>query len=120
MIHELLSVGSENARTGRELAEVLQCKPRMITKQIERERRNGHPICASSNGENAGYYLPAGTADLERYCRRLAGRTKEMAKTLRALSDILERNKKKELADAGTDHSLIGKGAPVSPDNLRG
>lgn len=89
MIHELLDYGRENARTGRELAEVLQCDIRQITGQIEKERREGRPICAAM-GENPGYYLAADDAELSDYCDRLKGRAVELFKTRQALIKILQ------------------------------
>lgn len=56
MIHELLAEGRENARTGRELAQFFDCNIRDITEQVERERREGQPICVAT-GENPGYYI---------------------------------------------------------------
>lgn len=88
MIHELLDYGRENARTGRELAQVLNCDIRQITGQIEKERREGRPICAAM-GENPGYYLAADDDELQDYCDRLKGRAVELFKTRQALIKIL-------------------------------
>ena len=90
MIHELLSEGRENARTGRELARFFKCDIRAITEQIEAERRDGFPICAAS-GENPGYYLPADAEELSQYCDRLKGRAVELFKTRQALIRVLRR-----------------------------
>lgn len=89
MVHELLSEGRDNARTGRELAQVLNCSIRDLTEQIERERRQGQPICAAS-GENPGYYLAADAEELENYCDRLKGRAIELFKTRQALVRVLQ------------------------------
>lgn len=88
MIHELLAEGRENARTGRELAQIFACNIRDITEQVERERREGRPICAAS-GENPGYYLAADADELETYCNRLKGRAMELFKTRKALVNKL-------------------------------
>lgn len=88
MIHELLSAGRENAIPGRDLAEIMKCDIREITSQIEKERRDGHPICAAS-GENPGYYLAADAEELENYCERLKGRAVELFKTRQSLVNIL-------------------------------
>ncbi len=88
MIRELLDTGRENARTGRELANILQCDIRQVTIQIERERREGWPICAAM-GENPGYYLPADSEELEDYCDRLKGRAVELFKTRQSLIKTL-------------------------------
>ena len=90
MIHELLFHGSENARTGRELAEIYGCNIREITQQVERERREGWPICAGS-GEVPGYYLAADAEELDKYCNRLKGRAIELFKTRQALIKTLAR-----------------------------
>ena len=103
MIYELLAEGQENARTGRELAEVLNCNIREITQQIEAERRQGRPICAAS-GEKPGYYLPASPEELEHYCKRLKSRAIELFKTRQALIQVLKgiRDNAAEGAENGT------------------
>lgn len=88
MIHELLAEGRENARTGRELAQFFDCNIRDITEQVERERREGQPICAAT-GENPGYYLATDADELETYCNRLKGRAIELFKTRQALINTL-------------------------------
>ena len=88
MIHELLAEGRENARTGRELAQFFDCNIRDITDQVERERREGQPICAAT-GDNPGYYLAATPEELETYCNRLKGRAIELFKTRQALINTL-------------------------------
>lgn len=88
MIHELLTEGRENARTGRELADTLNCTAREITAQIERERREGWPICAAC-GKNPGYFLPENDQELEDYCNQLKARAVEVFKTRQALIRVL-------------------------------
>lgn len=88
MIHELLAEGAENARTGKELAAVCGCDIRDITAAVERERRQGQPICAAT-GENAGYYLAADADELQKYCNRLHHRAAELYKTRQALLNVL-------------------------------
>lgn len=90
MICELLAEGKENARTGRELADFYHCGIREITANIERERRAGHPICATS-GEKAGYYLAANEKELEEYCDQLKSRAIELFKTRQALIATLRK-----------------------------
>ena len=84
MIYELLTTGAENAKTGKELCKILNLKPRDITLTVERERRGGKPICASSNGHNPGYYLATTQEEMQRYCRSLLHRAGEIHKTRRA------------------------------------
>ena len=88
MIAELLSVGRENARTGKELAAVIGCDIREITAAVERERRQGQPICAAT-GENPGYYMASDAEELERYCNRLHHRAAELYRTRQALLNVL-------------------------------
>lgn len=94
MIHELLTEGRENARTGRELAAVLNLNIRDVTEAIEAERRAGFPICAAS-GDNPGYYLAATPEELERYCKALYKRGGELFKTRRALLSVLKQLQEK-------------------------
>lgn len=89
MIAELLTAGIENAITGRALARVLDCDMRTITAQIERERRNGAPICAKSRGKTRGYYLAADQSELNEYCNALQHRAGQLFKTRGALLKIL-------------------------------
>jgi len=85
MVTEYLKTGAENAQTGRELARLLHCDPREITRSIERERRAGAPIVSSCNPENPGYYLAETAGEVQYYCRRLHQRAGEIFKTRRAL-----------------------------------
>lgn len=111
MINEILSEGRENARTGRELAKFFDCDVRTITEQIERERREGQPICASTDPERPGYYLTADPDELKSYCNRLYHRGGELFKTRRALLDTLEKllaKKEQEAAAAGGQKTIAG------------
>lgn len=83
MIHEILSEGAENAKTGRELCKALELNLRELTAIIERERRQGQPICASS-GNNPGYFLAANKEEMQRYCNALSHRAGELHKTRKA------------------------------------
>lgn len=83
MIKELLAHGAENALTGREICKLLHITMRDLTQQIERERREGAPICAST-GRRPGYYLAADRREMDRYCRSLFHRAGEIHKTRRA------------------------------------
>ncbi len=91
MIHELLAAGSHNARTGKEIAKLIGCDLRRVTIQIERERREGWPICANTLGVNAGYYLAESSFELDRYITRLGRRARELMKTKRALQKTLKK-----------------------------
>lgn len=95
MIHELLSEGAENARTGKELAAMLNLNIRDITLQIEVERREGQPICAAT-GDRPGYFLPATVDELSKYCDALKGRAIEVFKTRQALIRVLKQLQAKQ------------------------
>lgn len=86
MIQELLSAGETNAKTASQLAVVLNCEVRDVTRLVEQERRAGAPICANS----AGYYLAADKNDMRSYCNRLRKRAGEVFKTRRALLKTVE------------------------------
>ena len=90
MIFELLAEGKENARAARELSTICNKTPREITAQIEKERREGRPICAAT-GSNPGYYIPESPGELQRYCDQLKGRAIEIFKTRQALVRVLRR-----------------------------
>ena len=90
MIHELLCIGRDNPTTGKDLAASLNCGIRDITQQIERERREGRPICATT-GDNPGYFLAANEEELLQYCNRLKSRAIELFKTRQALLLELKR-----------------------------
>ena len=95
MICELLFEGKENARTGKDLALYLGVDVRQITEQIERERRSGKPICATTDAKRPGYYLPATDKELAEYCASIARRATELDKTRRALVNVLDQTARK-------------------------
>lgn len=99
MVYEILDTGSKNAKPGRVIAEQLQCGIRDVTEQIERERRQGQPICASSRKGQAGYFLAETPEELQHYCSRLYKRGGELFKTRRALLRVLEQLQEEQLAE---------------------
>lgn len=90
MIFELLDTGEQNARTARELAMLTGTNRRSISILVERERRAGKPICATSDSKTPGYYIPATREDMERYCSRLQHRAGEIFKTRAACLTTLD------------------------------
>lgn len=82
-VTEILSEGSDNARTGRELCNALNVNARELTIAIERERRAGAPICANTHNP-PGYYLAANKEEMRQYCNRLRHRAGEIHKTRNA------------------------------------
>ena len=101
MVFELLEHGANNARTGKELAEILDCDIRVVTRAVEIERRQGQPICANMRGDNSGYYLAQTPEELEIYCRKLYKRGGELFKTRRALLCVLTQLQKQREAEEG-------------------
>lgn len=89
MIHEFLSIGAENAKTGKELCSLLNITVRDLTAAIEQERRAGLPICAST-GSNPGYFLAANQAEMQSYCKSLLHRATEIHKTRNACIASME------------------------------
>lgn len=81
MVHELLPEGKTNAITGDQLARILDVELRDITKQIEREREAGYPICAAVSGSDRGYYLAETPGELALYLKSLDRRLKKIKKT---------------------------------------
>ena len=81
-IADLLRRGRSNAMPCRDLAALTGWTPREITRQIQRERAAGVPICANGNG----YFLPADDAELDAYLRSLGHRLREVQRTQRAIA----------------------------------
>ena len=87
-----LLAGAENAIEGATLATTLGFKDRRaLSKQIERERRSGQPICAAVAGNSRGYYLASNPDELQRYIRALDRRLREIRRTRDACGDTLRR-----------------------------
>ncbi len=89
MIFEILAEGAENARTGKEICKLLGITARDLTAAIERERRQGQPICANT-GSNPGYFLAANRDEMQRYCNSLRHRAGEIYKTRKACIQTIE------------------------------
>lgn len=89
MIFEVLLPGAENAQTGKAICNLLNITPRDLTASIERERRAGAPICAST-GSNPGYFLAANQKEMQRYCNSLLHRAGEIHKTRKACIKALK------------------------------
>ena len=81
MIAEILFTGAENAQRAKDLCKILHIDSRTLTANIERERRQGKPICANCNGDMPGYYLAPDKPTMQEYCNRLARRAAEILKT---------------------------------------
>lgn len=90
IISEYLSKGAENPRTAKELCDILHIDKRALTAAVERERRQGSPICASCDGQNPGYYLAGNKEEMRDYCERLHHRAEEIRKTRAACMKTIE------------------------------
>lgn len=92
MISDYLLIGKENAQTAAQLAEMLELpNVRTVSKMVERERRLGIPICASNDPAKPGYYLTDRADVWARYVKSLSGREHEVARTLNACVDTLDK-----------------------------
>lgn len=80
MIHELL-MNEANPLTGNDLSELTGLQKREVEAMIQKERREGFPICATSRG----YYLATTPEELNRYCAKLKRQAIEVFKTRQAL-----------------------------------
>lgn len=89
---DVLPVGAGRAVRGQTLAALLGFGDvRQLSKQIERERRGGVPICAAVSGDSRGYYLASSPDELQRYIRALDRRLREVRRTRDACEDTLRR-----------------------------
>ena len=87
-----LPVGASNAIRGKELAAMLGYKSlRLLSRQIQRERLAGAPICAAVIGDSRGYYLASSQDELSAYLRALDRRLREVRRTRDACGDTLRR-----------------------------
>ena len=101
MISEILSTGRENAKTGREICTLLNITQRDLTSAVERERRAGKAICASTDSSNPGYYLAADKEEMTAYCKSLYKRAGEIFKTRRECLKTLDTLPEREAAKNG-------------------
>lgn len=91
LVHKFLATGKANAVPGRDLVKLLQLNDlRDLTQLIERERRDGFPICASTGNEK-GYYLATDADELEEYIASLNRRLRNVGRTMTHLEDTLVR-----------------------------
>jgi hypothetical protein len=99
----VLGVGRESARTATELQALLGLsEPRVVTRQIQRERKAGAPICAISNGEVRGYYLTADPDELGRYIHSLDHRVQAIRGTQEGLQRTMLRMSGQQVLEGWT------------------
>ena len=89
IISDYLSEGKYNAKTSKVLRNILGLNRRSLVAAIERERRDGWPICAST-GLNPGYYLADSADEMYSYIASLERRVREIEKTIRACKETAE------------------------------
>ena len=71
--------------TAKELAQAIGVSdPRVITRQVERERQCSAPICASC-GSDPGYFWPSTIGELDGYIRSLHNRRRAISATIDGL-----------------------------------
>lgn len=91
-VSQRLLCGKQNAIPGQALVTILDLKDlRELTQLIERERRDGFPICASTDQACPGYYLADGPGELEQYIKSLGRRIHNVSRTMTHLEDTLHR-----------------------------
>lgn len=90
MISELLLKGAENAQTSSDLCSLTGLTARELTLMVERERRQGSPICAST-GSKPGYFLAGNKEEMQTFCNSLLHRAGEIHKTRKACLKTLEK-----------------------------
>lgn len=92
MIREVLLQGEENAVPAKYLAGILGLRDtRDLTKRIAQERREGAPICATTNSDNPGYFLAGTPAEMEKYIRSLDRRLLSTQQIRAACQESLRR-----------------------------
>ena len=71
--------------TAKELAQTIGVSdPRVITRQVERERQSSAPICASC-GSDPGYFWPETIEELDSYINSLHNRRRSISATIEGL-----------------------------------
>lgn len=87
-ITDFLNEGAQNARTARELKEILHLDARDISELVRNARLNGEFVCSrtqSNDTGRAGFYLPE-TVDEELHTiRQLKAREREIRRVRKAL-----------------------------------
>lgn len=88
-VSDVLFTGAENAITARQLREILNCSQEDLRYAIAKERRQGSPICSSTN-KTHGYFLAANKDEMKRYCQSLRHRAGEIFATRAACLKMID------------------------------
>jgi len=102
-IVDYLSTGRQSAHTAAEIADWMGIRPRDVTRQIERARLQGKPICATCATDRPGYYLAATADELQAYLHSFRRRRRNMVKTEDALATTLCQLTGQQRMDLGGD-----------------
>ena len=89
-IADYLHTGPENAQSAKELCDLLHLDPRELTAAVQRERREGSPICSSS-GNKPGYYLASTKGEMQDFCDSLRHRAGEIHATRKACLKTIDK-----------------------------
>ena len=89
MIREVLGTGAAEAITARALSEMLHISRREVVRRVRYERREGTPICSSTDNQRPGYYLARNQGEMKRYCEALERRAEEITRTRENCLDAL-------------------------------
>lgn len=87
-VTDFLSEGAQNARTARELKQILHINARDISELVRAARLNGEFVCsrtATDESGRAGFYLPETIEDEILTIRQLKAREREIRRVRRAL-----------------------------------
>lgn len=84
-VADLLSYGSENGKSTRELMGLLGVPERTVRKMIQMERLSGIPILSNTLD---GYYLPTNNAEVVSCVRSLRHRGQEILRAANAISEV--------------------------------
>lgn len=95
MVLEILSDSSEKLSLS-EISNRLGITPREAMRIIATERRSGAPICASTTTGDSGYFR-GDSNEVERQCRSLGSRIRE----LREVQTVMKRTAEKLRKDGG-------------------
>ena len=107
-VHEALQAvlqnGKDRAKTAAEIAAMTGLDHRQITREIQRMRLLGVPVCASS-GETPGYWISEDAKEIEQYCKTLDRRLKNIRMTREAVGGVLAAmTGQMDFADAEVNH----------------
>ena len=84
-ITEYMPQGEENAVTSSELAKLLECTERDVSREINRLRKDGEIICSCGSG----YFLPATDYDIKKFVRQMQSRIKDIKKATESAKKYL-------------------------------